>query len=78
MGSSKQGSQATVEPVRSSGRGFAAVDPERQREIDEGASRAAVRREPWPPVRPHRPNPPDWFIAPRDAQDEGGSSRRGR
>jgi hypothetical protein len=75
MASSKQGSSTEI---RSSGRGFTSVDPERQREIDDADVRRVRDRAPAEPWRQGRPAQSNWFVAPRDPADEGGSSRRSR
>lgn len=62
----------------STGRGFASMDPERQREIASDTLRGSVSRV---QARPSRPLPIDWMRA-QPAGDagmhEGGSSRRSR
>jgi hypothetical protein len=59
-----------------SGRGFAAVDPERQREIDLEHARALTRHAPSPALG-GRPGLSGWVSPQRDPGDEGGSVRRG-
>jgi len=62
----------------STGRGFAAMDPERQREV---AGRPLRTAGDWSPLRAPRATRMDWMrVQPdRDAgMDEGGSSRRSR
>ena len=62
-------------PYRSCGRGFAVVDPERQREVEftlrlptrQTLASSQVRRVPT-----------EWFSPPRGPSEEGGSSRRSR
>lgn len=72
-----QGSQATQGQSRISGRGFAAVDPERQREIDLEHARALTRRsDPSLAYGGVRPAPLGWGAVQRDPADEGGSVRR--
>lgn len=75
MGFSNQG---TFIPFRSSGRGFAAVDPERQREIDLDHARAIARRHEAVAQGIYRPSTSGWLAPPRDPADEGGSVRRSR
>ncbi|MBE7366808.1 KGG domain-containing protein [Ramlibacter pallidus] len=61
----------------STGRGFASMDPERQREIVTESFRGSALRA---PARPTRPFQTDWMRAQpeRDTGNyEGGSSRRG-
>lgn len=75
MASSTQG---TAIRTGSTGRGFASMDPERQREVPVSAIRSA---EDWSPMRPVRTARMDWMRVPpdRDANmDEGSSSRRSR
>lgn len=70
--------QGMATRTHSTGRGFAAMDPERQREVPGSAIRSA---EDWSPLRTPRPVRMDWMrVRPdRDAStDEGSSSRRGR
>ena len=74
MGFSNQGKQGIATQFRSSGRGFAAVDPERQREIDIEHARMIARRE----DTTHGAMPCGWRSLQRDPADEGGSVRRGR
>jgi hypothetical protein len=76
MGSSNQVSQGTA-TLTGSGRGFAAVDPERQREIDVEHARMTARRDD-PAQRARRPAPSGWLSSQRDPSDEGGSVRRSR
>lgn len=59
-----------------SGRGFAVVDPERQREIDLEQARAFSRRSDPSLSSGSRPAPCGWMSAQRDPGDEGGSVRR--
>ena len=68
-------SQALQSQSRTSGRSFAAVDPERQREIDLEQARALTRHDPSLAVG-GRPGPCGWMTAQRDPADEGGSVRR--
>jgi hypothetical protein len=75
MASSTEG---TAIRTGSTGRGFAAMDPERQREVPGSAIRTA---EDWSPLRAPRTARMDWMrVQPdRDASmDEGSSSRRSR
>jgi hypothetical protein len=58
------------------GRGFAAVDPERQREIDLEHARALTRRSDPSLALGGRAAPCGWMSAQRDPADEGGSVRR--
>jgi hypothetical protein len=76
MGFRNQDSQGTATPACGFGRGFAAVDPERQREIDLEHARM-IRRED-PAQRKLRTAPFGWLSAQRDPGDEGGSVRRSR
>jgi hypothetical protein len=77
MGFINHGSHLIATKIPSSGRGFAAVDPERQREIDVEHARMINRRED-PAQRIRRPVTPDWSTTQRDPADEGGSVRRSR
>ena len=77
MGYINFGRQFIATQIPSSGRGFAAVDPERQREIDLEHARMIRRRE-EPAQRSRRPAPTDWMTTQRDPGDEGGSVRRSR
>lgn len=75
MASSTQG------PIRtgSTGRGFASMDPERQREVPSGSPLRSAQD--WSPMRPMRPTPSGWMRAQADRDAgafEGSSSRRGR
>jgi hypothetical protein len=76
MGSTSQGSAHTATQARSFGRGFAAVDPERQREIAFEHARTMARRE--DPQRNRRPDLAGWLSTQRDPSDDGGSVRRSR
>ena len=67
--------QALQGQSRISGRGFAAVDPERQREIDLEHARAFTRNDPSLALG-GRAGPCGWMTAQRDPADEGGSVRR--
>jgi hypothetical protein len=63
----------------STGRGFASMDPERQREVPGNTIRTAP--ETWSPLRPARPARSDWMRAQPDRDAgmfEGSSSRRSR
>ena len=67
-------------PIRtgSTGRGFASMDPERQREVPGSAIRTL---ENWPSARAAKPSRPDWMRAQPDREAgmfEGSSSRRSR
>lgn len=74
--SSRQGNQGPQGPSHIFGRGFAAVDPERQREIDlENACALSRRSDPSLAMR-GRAAPCGWMSAQRDPGDEGGSVRR--
>lgn len=75
--SNKQDRPVIQTRMPTSGRGFAAVDPERQREIDVEYARSQ-RREDFSQLRVGRPIPSGWFSAMRDSCDEGGSVRRSR
>jgi hypothetical protein len=77
MGFINHGSHLIATQIPRSGRGFAAVDPERQREIDVEHARMINRRED-PAERNRRPAQPDWLSTQRDPSDEGGSVRRSR
>jgi hypothetical protein len=75
MASSSQGTIRTG----SIGRGFASMDPERQREVPTGSPIRTA--EDWSPMRPIRPASSGWMRAQpdRDAGGfEGSSSRRSR
>jgi hypothetical protein len=76
MGSTN--SQGVASQFRSSGRGFAAVDPERQREIDIEHARMIARRDDPMAQRARRFPPTAWLAFQRDPADEGGSVRRSR
>jgi hypothetical protein len=63
----------------STGRGFASMDPERQREVPSGIALRSA--EDWSPMRPTRPAPSGWVRVQPDrdaAMFEGSSSRRSR
>jgi len=72
MAVTPQGRQATVSVYPSCGRGFAIVDPERQREVE------ITLRMPSPMPARVRRVPVEWFSPPRAPSEEGGSSRRKR
>ena len=78
MGLNTFGSHMIATRVPTSGRGFAAVDPERQREIDLEHARMISRREDPSAPRSRRPAPVGWWSTQRDPSDEGGSVRRSR
>ena len=75
--SNYQGIQSPQGQSRISGRGFAVVDPERQREIDLDKARALSRRNEPSLSFGARPVPSSWIPVQRDPADEGGSVRRG-
>ena len=75
MASTYQGGPASGSPNRSSGRGFAAVDPERQREVVEPARLPIKDAQGGSRLR--RVATPEWFSPPRPSE-EGGSCRRTR
>lgn len=75
--SSNHDKQAIQTRILSIGRGFAVVDPERQREIGFEYVRAAMRDE-SSPLRGRRAAPVAWLSAIRGPADEGGSVRRSR
>lgn len=78
MGSSSNHEKQAIQTrILSIGRGFAVVDPERQREIDFEYVRAA-RRDESAQLRARRAAPTAWLSAMRDPADEGGSVRRSR
>lgn len=63
----------------STGRGFAAMDPERQREVPSGSPIRTA--EDWSPMRAARTARTDWVRVQPDRDTnmfEGSSSRRGR
>jgi hypothetical protein len=78
MGSSNQGKQAGTNVFCISGRGFAAVDPERQREIDLENARLIARRQQGGVPYARWAAPAGRPATPRDSADEGGSGRRSR
>jgi hypothetical protein len=78
MGSTHQGKQGITTQFRSSGRGFAAVDPERQREIDLEHARMIAKRVHAAYQGTGRAAPVGWLPSYRDPADEGGSVRRSR
>ena len=75
MAFTSQGAAGIGSPYRSCGRGFAVVDPDRQREVEftlrlptrESLASSRIRRVPI-----------EWFSPPRCPGEEGGSSRGGR
>ena len=75
--SSNHDKQVIQSRILSCGRGFAAVDPERQREVDVEYIRT-TRREDSSPLRGRSPSLAGWFSAQREPGDEGGSVRRAR
>ena len=60
-------------------RGFASMDPERQREVPSGSPLRSAQD--WSPMRPIRPTPSGWMRAQPDRDAgafEGSSSRHSR
>lgn len=85
MASSNHGEQGRG--GHSPGRGFASVDPERQREVPPDAPRpgatdkgeaGAVHPQPAVPGRPARPAGAGGGTPAQESDDEGGSGRRHR
>lgn len=74
MASTPQRSAASATPYRSFGRTFAAVDPERQREVNEVPLPALAA----PAFRTRTTSPSDRFRLAPSPSAEGDSCRRGR